>query len=122
MKSQKAYAQSLIEPFKKKYGLFDWKIQLKVSYKKKGIDTCGYVITRPEYKEAAITVFPKIIEESAKLYDSETIYAVIEHEFCEIVVWSCFMHISDKILDNKDFEKDCDILAEKIRIMMNDNH
>jgi len=66
-------------------------------------DVCATTEFEPCYRRACITIYTKAISDVAKTFQSETIKAVLYHEFGEIVALECIRGVKPESRKDDDF-------------------
>ena len=102
------YLDHLIELFE----LSHWKIYYSVS-KEKG-DCCAKVRRRGGLREATITIYPRVIRELQEEGYEEPLKEVLLHEMLHVVMWDCFVNVSDDVAYHPQFLAAEEILVEAL--------
>lgn len=112
--------QGILDKIIHRFHLTDWKIYYEVS--KKDYDACAEVrlVRNRDFKEAAITIYPKAIRDVQELGYEEKLKEVLEHECLHILLWDCFVNVEDEIVDHPQFYKAEEILIERIVRIINE--
>ena len=99
--------------YKELFGFRDWDIVVSLSDDPDSEDS-GRCFTDPQYQRARIILYPEVILRKAKEYPSETLKAVMFHEFSEVLVSEFSLILTKKQRETPAFTEFCDALADKI--------
>ena len=112
--------QAILDRLIVRFHLSDWKIYYTVS--KKDSDCCADVrpIRGKDYKEAEITIYPKVIRTIQEDGYEEKLEEVLEHECLHLVVNDCFVTVDDAIVNDPQFCKAEELLIERMVGILNE--
>ena len=112
--------QRILDELIVRFHLSDWKIYYTVS--KKDSDCCADVrpIRGKDYKEAEITIYPRVIRAIQEEGYEEKLEEVLEHECLHLVFNDCFVTVDESITDDPQFCKAEEVLIERIVGMLHE--
>ena len=107
---QELYANSM----KRLLGLDDWEIVYQLIDDKLG-DALAQELSRPDYREAVITIsLPALRESQAKGF-ADSVERLLLHELCEVKVEECFRDVDTSLADSAALLRARDLVADSIR-------